>query len=443
MIFTREEAKKVIDKALSYAKADETEISLSGGDHGNLRFARNIPTTSGGMRNINLNITSVFGKKVGSYSTTQLDDASVRKAVERAEQMARLSPENAEYMPRLGPQEYLQPPLWDGGTSGVRPEERADIAAAAIEQARAKSLVAAGYIEHGASFTALGNSRGLFGYYRSTSASYTLTVRTEDGSGSGWAAAESFRQGGVDARRITERAIAKAIGSQKPTQLDPGTYPVVLEPSPVGDMINLLSWNLDRRAADEGRSYFSDPAKGTKIGEKLFSEKITIYSDPMNPIAPGSPWGGDGTPTKRTMWVEKGVLKNLSVGRYWAREKGLPVIPWGPNMIMEGEDHSIDDLVASTDYGLLVTSFWYIRQVDPKTILFTGLTRDGVFLIEKGKITRPVINFRWNESPAALFKGVEMMSRPERVVTREGNAPMIAPAMKVKEFHFTSASTST
>jgi predicted Zn-dependent protease len=256
-------------------------------------------------------------------------------------------------------------------------------------------------------------------------------VRTQDGSGSGWAAAESFRSGAVDTRRITDRAIRKALDSQKPTPIEPGTYPVVLENSATGDMINLYRWNLGRRGADEGRSFFSDPVKGTKIGEKLFSEKITIYSDPMHPVVPARPWGDDGLPLGRTVWVDRGVQKNLSTGRYWAKEKGLQVVPWASNVIMEGEEHSLDELIASMDYGLLVTSFWYIRQVDPKTILYTGLTRDGVFLVEKGKITRPVI------------KDVEMMSRPERVVTREGNAPMLAPAIKVKEFHFTSVSTST
>jgi predicted Zn-dependent protease len=333
--------------------------------------------------------------------------------------------------------------LWDEETSKLSPDARARVAGEAIESARAKDLVAAGYYENGFGFSAIGNSRGQFGYIRSTRASYTLTVRTKDGSGSGWSAAESFRGGAIDSRRVTTRAIAKAIDSQKPATIEPGAYPVILENSATGDMLNLYRWSLGRRGADEGRSFFSDPTKGTKIGEKLFSDAITIYSDPMNPIVPSTPWGDDGLPLGRTVWVDRGVQKNLAVGRFWAKEKGLSVVPWGSNIIMEGQDHSLDDLIAAMDHGLLVTSFWYIRQVDPKTILYTGLTRDGVFLIEKGKIVRPVINLRWNESPVALFKGVDMMSRPERVVTREGNEPMLAPALKLKEFHFTSVSTST
>lgn len=443
MILSRDDAKAILDKALSFTHADEAEGQLSGDVQGNLRFARNAPSTSGQTATISLSITCVFGKKVGSYSITQFDEESLRNAVRRAEELAKLAPESPEFMPMLGPQSYRETPQWDESTTKISPDDRAAIAGLAIDQAGKRDLMAAGYYENGESFSAIANTRGLFAYHRSTGASYTLTLRTADGSGSGWAAAESHRAPVIDARGVTERAIAKALGSRNPTTLDPGAYRVILEPSAAGDMVSLFRRSLSRRSADEGRSYFSDPEHGTKLGQKLFGDNITLYSDPVHPVVPSSPWSGDGQPLERTLWVEKGVLRNLSVGRYWAAEKNLTPVPSGSNTIMEGEEHSIDDLVAATDHGLLVTSFWYIRQVDPKTILYTGLTRDGVFLIEGGKIVRPVVNFRWNESPAAVFANVEMMSRPERVVTREGNQPMLAPALKVKEFHFTSVSPST
>jgi predicted Zn-dependent protease len=443
MLLSRDDAKAILDKALSYTKADEAEASLSGSSQGNLRFARNAPTTSGQSTTMELNITCVFGKKVGSYSTTRFDDASVQEAVRRAEELARLSPESPEYMPRLGPQTYLETPEWDERTSKLSAGDRALIAGEAIGEAAKRDLTAAGYFENGEGFSALANSRGLFAYHRSSNASYTLTVRTPDGTGSGWAASESHRAASIDGRRITDRAIDKALRSKSPTELEPGSYRVILEPSAAGDMLNLFRWSLGRRGADEGRSYFSDPEQGTKLGQKLFDDSVTIYSDPANEMVPASPWGDDGIPLERTVWVEHGVLRNLSVGRYWAKEKNLKPTPFGSNAIMEGEDHSLDDLIAATDHGLLVTSFWYIRQVDPKTILYTGLTRDGIFLVENGKIVRPVVNFRWNESPAAVYKKIEMMSRSERVVTREGNPPMMVPALKVKEFHFTSVSPST
>lgn len=442
-MLSRSEAKAIIDEVLSYAKADETEVSLGMNVQGNLRFAVNMPTTTGESTDISLSISSMLGRRVGSFSTTAIDRDTLKNAVVRAEELARLSPENPEYMPRLGPQKYGESPSWDQATSLLDPGFRAGVAAATIDAARAKNLTAAGYYRNGDGIAALGNSRGLFGFQRSTSASYTLTVRTPDGSGSGWAADESFRAAAIDDRSITARAVEKAIRSQKPGPIEPGAYTVVLEPSAVGDMVNLYRYSLGRRGADEGRSFFSDPKAGTKIGQKLFDDRITIYSDPMHPLVPSTPWGDDGMALGRTVWAEHGVQRSLAVGRYWAQQKNLQPVPFGSNVVMEGEDHSLDELVASTERGLLVTSFWYIRQVDPQTIIYTGLTRDGVFLIEKGKIVRPVINLRWNESPIAVFRNIEMMGRPERIVTREGNAPMLAPALKVKDFHFTSVSTST
>ncbi len=442
-MLSRTEAKAIVEKAIGFSHADETEVSLGMSGRGNLRFARNIPTTTGKSTALSIDITCVFGKRIGTYSTTSTDADSLAAAVRKAEGLARLAPENPEYMPRLGAQTYAESPEWDQATASLDPSVRARIAGEAIAAASAAGLHAAGFYQNGESVVALGNSRGLFGYRRVTDASYTVTARTESGSASGWAGTESFQASAVDHSAITRTAIAKAVASANPRPIEPGTYPVILEPSAVGDMLNLYRWNLGRRAADEGRSYYSEPGGANKIGQKLFDDRVTIYSDPMHPLVPSSPWGDDGLPLGRTVWAERGVQRQLAVGRYWGQKNGLAVVPYGSNIIMDGEDHSLDDLVAATERGLLVTSFWYIRQVDPKTILFTGLTRDGVFLIENGKISHPVINLRWNESPIAVFRNIEMMSRPQRVVTREGNEPMLAPALKVKEFHFTSVSTST
>lgn len=442
-MLSESEAKELLDRALSFRTSDEAETSLSGSDEANIRFARNMPTTAGRSESVSLGYTAVIGRKVGSASTSDLDDHGLRSVVERAESLARLAPESPEYMPRLGPQKYMATPAWDQGTMGLTPADRAAVARAAIEAGRSNDVTAAGFFNHGGSFSARANSNGLFGYDRGTSAEYTLTMRSSEGNGSGWAAAASHRPSGIDAASLTARALRKALDSRNPVQLDPGVYPVVLEPSCVGDMLQLLYWNLGRRGADEGRSFFSSGNGETKIGQKLFDERITIYSDPANALAPSTPWGDDGLPLSKTVWIEKGVVKNLSVGRYWAEKKGLNPLPSGSNVIMDGMGGSVDDLVAATDHGLLVTSFWYIRGVDPRTILHTGLTRDGLFLIEKGEITRPVVNFRWNESPASIFAKTEMLGRAERVVTREGSMPTVAPPLTASEFRFTSVSPST
>jgi predicted Zn-dependent protease len=443
MIPSPDEIRPLLERALSFSSADEAEASIYLSSEANLRFANNAPTTNGRSRDTSVHLRCTVGRRVGRTSTSQTDDASLRGAVERAEASARLSPESPEEMPRLGAQRYATPPSWDERTASLAPESRVAIAREAIESAEAQSIVTAGFIEDGWALHAFANSAGGFGYHRQTFASYSLTARTAEGNGSGWAAAESQSAARIEGRSVTDRAIRKALGSRTPVELAPGAYRVILEPSAMGDMANLYYGSLDRRSADEGRSFFTDPEKGTKLGQKLFGESISLYSDPTDAIAPSTPWGEDGIPLGRTDWVSSGEQRNLFVSRYWARERSLEPVPRGTNLIMAGGSATLDELVASVDYGLLVTSFWYIRAVDPQTILHTGLTRDGLFLIERGEITRPVVNFRWNESPAAVFRSIEAMSTPERVVTREGYIPIVAPAALVGEFRFSSLSPST
>ncbi|MBV9866709.1 MAG: TldD/PmbA family protein [Abitibacteriaceae bacterium] len=443
MILPPSEVKDILAQTLSYVKADEAEVSIYAGLREELRFARNMPISCGYADETHIYIMCAFGQQVGYFSTTETNATALENAVRRAEDAAHLAPESPEYMPRLGPQQYLHTPAWDAASTHFSAHDRARIASLAIDGARDTNLTSAGFFENSQGYTGMMNTSGLFAYRCATHAAYSLTMRTSDGMGSGWAAAESFRVAAIDGGTITKRAVEKAIQSQNPTPLEPGAYTVVLEPSAVGDMLNIFRGSLDRRAADEGRSYFSNVGQGTKIGQTLFGDNITIYSDPTHAIVPGWPWGENGLPLHRTSWVEKGTLRNLVVSRYWAQQKNIEPMPHGSNIIMEGQEHTLDDLIAATERGLLVTSLWYIRGVDPQTMLHTGLTRDGVFLIERGKVTRPVVNLRWNESPAAIFKCVEMMSRPERVVTREGNGPILAPALKIKEFHFTSVSPST
>lgn len=443
MISTEEDVRRLLARALALSTADEVEVAYYESSEGNLRFANNAPTTNGLSRDASLRVTCVFGKRVGHASTSQTDNDSLRRVIEHAERIARLSPESPEYMPRLGLQTYASPPAWDAFTATMPADHRSEIARGAIDAARTRHLDAAGYLEDGWLLSSFANNAGGFGYFPQTFASYSLTVRTQENSGSGWAAAASQRLASVDGRAITDRAIAKALRSQSPVTLEARPYTVILEPSAMGDMAHLYFTSLDRRSADEGRSFFSDPTRGTKIGEQLFGNAITLYSDPTHELAPSTPWGEDGLPLARTDWVSAGLQRNLFVSRYWAGEKSLEPVPRGTNLVMEGGTATLDELVASTEYGLLVTSFWYIRPIDPQTILNTGLTRDGLFLIENGEITRPVVNFRWNESPVNVLGAIEAMTPAERIVAREGYIPIVAPAAKVREFRFSSVSPST
>lgn len=433
-ILTKEQAKQIIDKVLSYAKADETEVTVSGGRTGNIRYARNSVSTSGETNEIGLSITSVYGKKSGSSTINELDDESLKKAVARSEEIAMLAPENPEYMPMLGPQEYVESKTFVSSTDQIDPDKRAQIAADSIGPSSEMNLTAAGYLEDFSGFVAQGNSKGLFGYNKRTSVDFSITVRTGDGTGSGYAIRDFNDVNLLNSKDVTSIAMQKAQASQNSQAIEPGKYTVILEPTAAGDLMGLLTRSLDARSADEGRSFLSKKGGGTRLGEKLFDERVNIYSDPLNAQIPGSPWDNEGYPQKPMKWVENGEVTNMFYSRYWAEKQGVQPTGRPSGVIIEGGDQSIADMVKSTERGVLVTRFWYIRAVDPQTLLFTGLTRDGTFYIENGKIKFPVKNFRFNESPIIMLNNIEALGQQQRV------GGDLIPAMKIRDFTFTSLS---
>jgi predicted Zn-dependent protease len=288
------------------------------------------------------------------------------------------------------------------------------------------------------------NSKGLFGYDRFSNADYNLTSRTPDGTGSGWAS-KSFNQlRMLDPEALAASAIEKAAKSKNPSAIEPGKYTVVLEPAAVADLLAFMIFSADARQADEGRSFFSKKGGGNRVGEQIVGEKVRIYSDPNHPLAPAVSFDGQGLPIKRNNWIENGVLKDMFYSRFWAAKTGKTPTAGPGNLIMEGGNATLDDLIAGTERGVLVTRFWYIRPLDPQSLLFTGLTRDGLFLIEKGKVTRPVKNMRWNDSPIVAFNNIDAMTAQERVVSGEGiggqGLALVCPSARIREFTFSSSS---
>jgi predicted Zn-dependent protease len=344
-------------------------------------------------------------------------------------------------MPGLGPQTYLPVNGYFESTANLTPEARARAALTALEPARkAGDLQAAGFIIVNANSNALGNSKGLFAYNRSTNANYTLTVRTNDGTGSGWVGAEHPDWSQINFPALAQQAIEKARLSRNPVAIEPGRYTVILEPQAVGDLVQLMGGSLAARTADEGRSAFTKQGGGNKIGEKIVDERVTIFSDPQDPQLLGQPYDGQGFPLSRQVWVDNGILKQLFYSRFWAQKQGK-VATGGPSSIkMTGGTTSVEDMIKSTQRGILVTRLWYLRQVDPRTILYTGLTRDGTFLIENGKISKAVKNFRFNESPLFLLNNLEAIGPAVRLGGTEQGGPIVMPALKAKDFNFTSLS---
>ncbi|MFY7828647.1 MAG: TldD/PmbA family protein [Flectobacillus sp.] len=433
-ILTKEEAKKIIDKVLSFSKADEMSVALSGGRTGNIRYARNSVSTSGESYNLSLSITAVFGKRSGTSTINEFDDKSLEKAVRRAEEIARLAPENPEFVPALGPQQYLEPASFSQKTADISPDYRANAAFDSIDPCSKKNLTAAGYMEDRTGFNAIGNSKGLFGYNKATSVDFSITVRTADGLGSGYAIRDFNDVSKLSTKQATEIAMQKAMASTSARALEPGKYTVILEPAASIDLLQNMMRSMDARNADEGRSFLSKKGGGIRLGEKLFDERVNIYSDPMNIEIPGSPFAGDGRPQEKVYWIENGVVKNLTYSRYWAEKKGVKAVPNPGGFIMMGGTESLADLIKGTDKGILVTRFWYIRAVDPQTLLYTGLTRDGTFYIENGQIKYPIKNFRFNESPVIMLNNLEAMGKPTRI------GGSLVPPLKIRDFTFSSLS---
>ncbi len=442
MIFSKEESAKIIEKVISFSKADSVEVNLSGGTSMNLRFAVNTVSTSGAADTLDINITSNIGKKSGSVSLTSIDDSEIERAVRKSEEIAGYSPENEEFIAPPGQQSnYLEVKEFFEDTEKINPSDISEKISYTLKKAEDKKLISSGYFEKNAEFVSNGNSNGLFSYHKSTSSKFSSTMRTEDSTGSGKIDRMYADINLLNIKKFSDNVAERAILSKGPVKCEAGKYVTILDNAAVCDMLNNLLGYLNKRSADEGRSYFSDKDKGNKIGQQIADVKVDIFSDPQFADAPSTPFTREGVPLNKTEWISKGILKNLFSNRYWAEKTKTKYIPYPSNIIMKGTDKSVEDLIASTEKGIYVSRFWYIRQVDPRQILLTGLTRDGVFLIENGKIKSSVNNFRFNESPLNVLKHVIDLSVSEKVVGSETyDSKIVVPALKLSEFNFSSVS---
>ncbi|HMJ70691.1 MAG TPA: TldD/PmbA family protein [Cyclobacteriaceae bacterium] len=444
-LLSKEDAKKILEKAVAFSKADGISAQLSGAERGNIRYARNSVTTSGEDSNLSLGVNSFFGKKSGSATINEFDDASIEKVVRRAEELAKLAPENPEFMDPLPQQNYGEEgKTFSEATAKITPDMRAQAASDSITPAVSKDVTAAGYLQDSRGFSSIMNNKGLYAYNKQTSVDFTVTMRTNDGTGSGWAAQDLNDVSKLNAGATSKVAIDKAVMSREAKAIEPGKYTVILEPAAAADLVRLML-NMNARTADEGRSFLSKKGGGTKLGEKLVDERVNIYTDPWHDEVPSSPWTPDGLARQKMDLIRGGVVKNLVYDRYWASQKNVAAVPFPGNAIMDGGNVSFEDMVKDTKRGVLVTRFWYIRPVDPQTLLFTGLTRDGTFFIENGKIKHPIKNFRFNESPIIMLNNLEALGKQVRAVTSEGGGPgggmnLLIPYMKIRDFTFTSLS---
>lgn len=448
---SREAAKALADRVLAMAKADETRVNIQSGWAGNTRFAGNEITTSGGTTDTVVTVTSSVGKRRASSATNILDDESLKRTVELAERLARLSPEDPEAMPALGPQTYTTVNSFFDTTAELTPEARSTATQRVISVAEGEgtsvgNLFVAGFLRASANANAVANSNGLFAYHRNTDVDLSATARTPDATGSGWASSGARDWSLLDPAAIGRVAAQKAVASKNPKAVEPGLWTVVLEPQAVSDIIPQLMGTFNARANDEGRGTFSKTGGGTRLGEKIVDERVTMYTDPADTDLLTQPFDSEGLPLRRIVYIENGVLKNFSYDRFWAEKQGKTPTNsggggrgggggGGAGLKFLGGSKSTEDLIAGCERGILVTHFFYIRSLDQRTVMLTGLTRDGTFLIEKGKVTAAVKNFRWNESPLFMLSKIEEIGKAERV-----SAGQVMPALRIKDFNFTSLS---
>ena len=434
-VLSRDEAEALVSRTVKMSKADAIRVSVQSSRESNIRFAANQVSTAGNSNTTTIRVQSVFGKRKASVVTNSRTDEGLRRAVEQSEALARLAPEDPEYLGELGPQQYATVPAWFDGTAALSADDRARAAMSALGPARSSNdLTVAGFLSTGANATAIGNSAGLFAYHRSTNANYTLTARTTDGTGSGWAGASENDWSKLDFQSVARRAIDKARASRNPAAMEPGRYTVVFEPDATSDLIPLMAGALQARAAEEGRSAFSKGGGATKLGEKIVDERVSLSSNPADPMILATPFDNEGMPLGAQTWVSKGVLSQLAYTRFWAQQKGRAPTGGTGSLRLDGGTASLEELIAGTERGVLVTHCWYIRAVDQRTLVYTGLTRDGTFLIENGKIARPIRNFRFNDSPLFMLNNLDAIGRP----VRTGGDAM--PPIRVRDFNFTSLS---
>ena len=449
-MYSREQVKALTDKVLNMAKADAVEVDFNGGERSGTRWANSTITVNLVQQDQQLSVNVRLGNKVGSSSTREFDDESLKAMVDEATEAAKAARENANLQPLTkGPQDYIPVDAALSPMVNFGPGERAEMVRKSVAICDKKGALGSGYIPKTYQTTCSANSAGLFAFYQYAEAGMILTCRTPDGRGSGWAGITGVKDLSlIDPVRISEIAADKAVKSQKPRALEPGRYTVILEQRPAARFLSLMTNIFNARAVETGpRSYLTGDERGTsKIGEKVFSEQITLKSDIGNPILRQTSILADGRPARPVTWVEKGVLKNLYYDeQYAARVKKEPT-PATLNMslVLEGSNpQSLEQMIKSTRRGLLVSFFWYIRPVDQPTLLNTGMTRDGLFLIENGEIAGPVQNFRWNMSPIVGYNNLTAVGKSVSMHTGEsydGGGTALVPAVRMEDFYMTSVS---
>ncbi|MGE0361396.1 MAG: TldD/PmbA family protein [Vicinamibacterales bacterium] len=437
----RDDSLTICETVLAHAKAagaDDAAVAVQSTVESHARVAENRVTTSGRAENLAVTATVWVGRRRGAATGADGGADALRVLADEAVQIARVSPVQREYVPTLGPLTYAPERGFAEATAEVNLMARAVALDAALAACRAAKVTGAGFHSARASATAVATANGNRRYARSSEAAFSVTARSADGTGSGYFAGDHFDLGRLDVPAIARQAVDKAVRSQHPKPIEPGVYPVILEPQAVADLLGFLTASFDARNADEGRSAYAGKDGTTKVGEALYSERLNLYSDPMHPEMPAVPTTAEGVPAERLSLVKAGVLEQLEYTRFWAQERKREPTPGPVNYILESTQApvSLEAMIAGMKRGLVISRFWYVRLIDPRTLMLTGLTRDGLWWVENGQVRHPVRNLRFNQSVLAMLApwNVEAIGAPRRL------SPFMVPALRLSSFAFTSIS---
>jgi predicted Zn-dependent protease len=434
-------ADEIFEQALAAARArgvTEIEAIVSGGDNALTRFANNTIHQNVAEHTRHLSVRAIVDGRTARATTNRLDREGIERVVEEAIAIARLTERDPELLPLATPADL--PPANRTGDKIAGATERAQTVAEAIRIVEAARQTAAGIYSTALTNFSIFNSQGLSASYTETMARFSITAMAADSSG--WAKASAVNAAHLDPLALAHSATQKAAVSAKPRALPPGRYTVILEPAAVLDLVGQMFGDFSATAIRDDRSFLTG-----RIGQKIFGDNITIYDDVTHPLQAGAPFDGEGVPRQRLTLVEQGIVRQVAYGRQAAALAGAAPTGHGfplpnefgeapVNIVIAGGDTPLEQMIASTDRGILVTRLWYIREVDPYGKIFTGMTRDGTFLVEGGRVVCGVRNFRFNQSLIELLSNVESLS-PSVRATGEETFDMVVPAMKAHAFNFT------
>jgi predicted Zn-dependent protease len=454
-MLTREQASDIFDRIRRMSSADEVEVLFSGSRFALTRFANNTIHQNVEEENCQASIRTNFGGRTARSTANQFDDDTLKRAVAASESLARVQEPDPDLLPMPDAREAgedAQPARFFEQTAAITPADRAVTVQKMVAIADRHKLTTAGIYSTSESLEGIFNSRALARWHTQTLAEVSITMLADDSSG--WQKLNSPDAAHLDPAQLAETAARKAVNSAHPSEIAPGKYTVILEPSATLDIVGFMFWDYSGMALLDQRSFLND-----RIGKQLFGTNINIWDDTAHPQQAGSPFDGEGVARQRVQLVENGVVKRVVYARGTAAKmkqselaaKVGPIDPTGhgfplPNEMGEmpqnivfgatADPQSVEQMIASTERGLLVTRLWYIREVDPYEKIVTGMTRDGTFLIENGKVQCGLRNFRFNQSLIAMLSHVEAMSTPVRACGEE-SFDMVVPAMKVRDFNFT------